>query len=287
MTSAIRRTLPAIAAAIQDEKDPLLPLHPESRALVASKQLRRLAQLLGKEVHLLDRIRYKQKNQHKSATWWRHVAGAFKAARLVHNELDALFMPLAMTLKTILARFHTLSTLLEQEVGGALTLLRDSAARSPNASLLDDLQARITKLPRQMSRFYTQARARKRERDRVPAEQAQSGLGTTKPTRTGTPLSSTAGTPHLKLPHTDVAEDDPSSLYWKVQQEETPPSSRPRSLDSQEVVSDVTQIEYGSNRIQQEPTISKEELPPPAPRLRKKRKPIKPKDDIDDIFGQM
>lgn len=88
MTSAIRRTLPAIAAAIQDEKDPLLPLHPESRALVASKQLRRLAQLLGKEVHLLDRIRYKQKNQHKSATWWRHVAGAFKAARLVHNELD-------------------------------------------------------------------------------------------------------------------------------------------------------------------------------------------------------
>ena len=59
----------------------LVDLLNPSKAALSTKHLRRLCTLLEQEVALLEKIRYKQKNQHKAATWWRHVAGSQRVAK--------------------------------------------------------------------------------------------------------------------------------------------------------------------------------------------------------------
>ena len=93
MASAIPRELPTIDLTKLTGKRQL-PLLPAPRAFATCKQLRRISQLLQLELELIDKIRYKQKNQHRSATWWRHVTGARRLSTRLQNELSSNLLPL-------------------------------------------------------------------------------------------------------------------------------------------------------------------------------------------------
>lgn len=54
----------------------------------ASKHLERAHHLLVSELELLARIRYKQKNQHKAALWWKHVAGVQRIGKRFVREVE-------------------------------------------------------------------------------------------------------------------------------------------------------------------------------------------------------
>lgn len=75
-----------------------LQLSPSSRASACSKQLRRLADLLRQELDLLKQIRYKQKNQHRAAGWWRDVTGSQRLVARFLGEFDEHLGPILLLL---------------------------------------------------------------------------------------------------------------------------------------------------------------------------------------------
>jgi hypothetical protein len=81
----IERSLPSLPLELLESVD-FLPLTPPIKAANCLKQLRRLDTLFGAELELLKKIRYKQKNQHRSATWWRHLTGAQRIAVRFNEE---------------------------------------------------------------------------------------------------------------------------------------------------------------------------------------------------------
>ena len=88
------RHLPPLAASSTSDNDSsnkqaLVDLQNPSKAALSIKHLRRLCSLLEQEVALLEKIRYKQKNQHKAATWWRHVTGSQRVAKRFGSAFSA------------------------------------------------------------------------------------------------------------------------------------------------------------------------------------------------------
>lgn len=76
----------------QDDLAPVALL-PAARAVSCIRQLRRLHALIEQEMQLLHQIRYKQKNQHRSATWWRHLAGSQRVVKRVQEEFGQHVLP--------------------------------------------------------------------------------------------------------------------------------------------------------------------------------------------------
>lgn len=94
LTMAITRQLPILPIELMEAySDQQIPLYHPVRGTTCIKQLNRLSIMLKQEVMLLQKIRYKQKNQHKSATWWRHVSGSQRVALRLLEQLNDSFIP--------------------------------------------------------------------------------------------------------------------------------------------------------------------------------------------------
>ena len=85
----------------EDDPEHPIPLLPSAKAVSVIRQLRRLDILLEQELELLQKIRYKQKNQHKAATWWRHLGGTQRVAKRFHEEFGKYVLPRLPEIQTL------------------------------------------------------------------------------------------------------------------------------------------------------------------------------------------
>lgn len=76
-----------------DSDNPIVYLVPAVKVISAVRQIRRLHTLIEHELGLLQKIRYKQKNQHRAATWWRHLGGSQRVAKRFWDECDKYILP--------------------------------------------------------------------------------------------------------------------------------------------------------------------------------------------------
>lgn len=91
---AVARSLPVLPVELLEAyHDVSLQLHHPVRASTCIRQFHRLAIMLKQEVMLLQKIRYKQKNQHKSSTWWRHVGGSQRVGLRLLEQLNKCLLP--------------------------------------------------------------------------------------------------------------------------------------------------------------------------------------------------
>jgi hypothetical protein len=90
----ISREVPQLPVELLESyTDVTIQLHHPVRGMTCIKQLNRLSIMLDHELALLEKIRYKQKNQHKAATWWRHIAGSQRSAQRLLEQLKTSFLP--------------------------------------------------------------------------------------------------------------------------------------------------------------------------------------------------
>lgn len=91
---AITRELPQLPVELLETyNEERIPFYHPARASTCIKQINRFSIMLKTESTLLQKIRYKQKNQHKSATWWRHVSGSQRVSLRLLEQLEGGIIP--------------------------------------------------------------------------------------------------------------------------------------------------------------------------------------------------
>ncbi|KAK9898907.1 hypothetical protein P389DRAFT_193919 [Cystobasidium minutum MCA 4210] len=239
----LTRELPQLPVELLEAHNDEIPIHNPARASNCIKQIHRLSIMLKQEAMLLHKIRYKQKNQHKSATWWRHISGSQRVAYRLLEQLEkglvphlppsaddkqpvlsvqslfaisesslrisflaektfsyhvkaaaavqqllraALFMPIAMTLKALIARLHSIWTCVTEELHSFLLLIRVTLKKKPR--LAQDLEGYIGSMPAQLRIFWKDAAPKSSKNAKsAAATVVQSASGSTSGTPSATP----------------------------------------------------------------------------------------------------